>query len=108
MAKMQVIKKSNGKVIQAITFKDDDCNAGMLMTPIYMNVQKWVEGGRDIISVNFRGGGAGDRKTTSSIAPPGNISKRNDARRPALPLAVGPPAYRRPNSRSISASLSSI
>ncbi len=34
-------------------------NAGMLVTPIYMNVQKWVEGGKDVISVNFRGGGAG-------------------------------------------------
>lgn len=60
MTKMQVIKKSSGKIVQTITFKDDDCNAGMLMTPIYMNVQKWTEAGKDIISVNFRGGGAGD------------------------------------------------
>jgi len=59
MTTMQVIKKSSGKVVQQIRFDDDDCNAGMLMTPIYMNVEKGVEHGKDIISVNFRGGGAG-------------------------------------------------
>lgn len=60
MAKLQVIKKRGGNVVQEIAFKDDDaCSAGMLMTPIYMNVQKWVEGGKDVVSVNFRGGGAG-------------------------------------------------
>ena len=70
MAKMQVIKKSSRKVVQEIAFDDDGCNAGMLMTSIHENVQKWVERGKDIISVNFRGGGAGytmdyafDRKT---------------------------------------------
>ncbi|WP_149791956.1 hypothetical protein [Mesorhizobium sp. NFR06] len=59
MTKMQVINKKKGKVVQEIGFDDPDCNAGMLMTTIYMNVQKWMEGGKDIISVNFRGGGAG-------------------------------------------------
>ncbi|WP_434722366.1 hypothetical protein [Mesorhizobium sp. RIZ17] len=60
MKKMQVIKKRSGKVVQEIAFKDDDaCSAGMLMTSIYMNVEKWVEGGKDVISVNFSGGGAG-------------------------------------------------
>ena len=59
MTKLQVINKKKSKVVQEIGFDDPDCNAGMLMTPIYMNVQKWVEGGKDVISVNFRGGGAG-------------------------------------------------
>ncbi|TPK07558.1 hypothetical protein FJ872_23935 [Mesorhizobium sp. B2-5-9] len=60
MKKMRVIKKSSRKVVQEITFADDDaCSAGMLMTTIYMNVEKWVERGKDVISVNFRGGGAG-------------------------------------------------
>lgn len=59
MTKMQVIKKTSGKVVQQIPFDDDGCDAGMLMTPIYMNVQKWVERRKDIISVNFRGGGNG-------------------------------------------------
>ncbi|MBZ9722989.1 hypothetical protein FJ950_13450 [Mesorhizobium sp. B2-3-14] len=60
MEKMRVIKKSSRKVVQEITFADDDaCSAGMLMTTIYMNVEKWVERGKDVISVNFRGGGAG-------------------------------------------------
>jgi len=62
MAKMQVIKKASGKVAQEIAFDDDICGAGMLMTPIYMNVQKFVERGKDVISVNFRDGGAGDAK----------------------------------------------
>ena len=60
MTKMQVIRKHGAKVVQEITFRDDDvCSAGMLMTPIYMNVEKWIEHGKDVISVNFRGGGAG-------------------------------------------------
>lgn len=60
MTKMQVIKKLGGKVAQEVIFRDDDvCSAGMLMTPIYMNVEKWIEHGKDVISVNFRGGGAG-------------------------------------------------
>lgn len=59
MTKMLVIKKNSGKVVQKIPFDEDDCDAGMLMTSIYMNVEKGVERGKDIISVNFRGGGAG-------------------------------------------------
>ena len=58
MTKMQVIKKRRGKVAQEIMF-GDDCTAGTLMTPIYMNVEKWVEAGKDVISVHFNSGGAG-------------------------------------------------
>ncbi|RAZ90572.1 hypothetical protein DPM33_13805 [Mesorhizobium hawassense] len=56
MTKLQVISKKTKKAVQSIRFDDPDCNAGMLMTPIYMNVQKQ---GEEIISVNFRGGGTG-------------------------------------------------
>lgn len=70
MEKMLVINKKRKKVVQTIDFDDEDCNAGMLMTPIYWNVQRQTERGKDIISVNFRDGRAGyeevyvfDRKT---------------------------------------------
>lgn len=56
MTKMQVINKKKNKVVQEIGFDDEDCNAGMSTTPIYMNVEKWVERGKNIISVNFGGG----------------------------------------------------
>ncbi|MBZ9990737.1 hypothetical protein LB572_26890 [Mesorhizobium sp. BH1-1-5] len=56
MTKLQVINKKTKKAVQEIGFDDEDCNAGMSTTPIYMNVQKWVEGGKDIISVDFGGG----------------------------------------------------
>ncbi|PBC09089.1 hypothetical protein [Mesorhizobium sp. WSM3859] len=56
MTSMQVINKKKRKVVQEIGFDDEDCNAGMSTTPIYMNVEKWVEGGKDIISVDFGGG----------------------------------------------------
>lgn len=56
MTKLQIINKKKNKVVQEIGFDDPDCNAGMSTTPIYMNVQKWVEGGKDIISVDFGGG----------------------------------------------------
>ncbi|WP_156936402.1 hypothetical protein [Mesorhizobium sp. LNJC394B00] len=59
MNKLRVIDKKKKKVVQEIAFDDDDCDAGMLMTPIYMNVQKQVGRSFEIISVNFRGGGAG-------------------------------------------------
>ncbi|MEP6566634.1 MAG: hypothetical protein ABJB10_16005 [Mesorhizobium sp.] len=70
MTKMQIINKKRKKAIQTIKFGGDLCNAGMLMTPIYWNVQKSVERGKDIISVSFNDGRAGyeedyvfDRKT---------------------------------------------
>ena len=70
MTKMQIINKKRKKAVQTIKFGGDLCNAGMLMTPIYWNVQKSVERGKDIISVNFYDGRAGyeedyvfDRKT---------------------------------------------
>ena len=56
MTKLQVISKMKKKTVQSIRFDDADCNAGMLMTPIYMNVQMQDE---EIISVNFRGGNGG-------------------------------------------------
>ncbi|TPN81810.1 hypothetical protein FJ987_21960 [Mesorhizobium sp. CU2] len=56
MTKLQVISKKTRKAVQSIRFDDEDCNAGMLMTPIYLNVQKQ---GEEIISVNFRGGNGG-------------------------------------------------
>lgn len=56
MTRLQIIDKMKKKTVQSIRFDDADCNAGMLMTPIYMNVEKEDE---EIISVNFRGGGAG-------------------------------------------------
>ncbi|MBZ9868736.1 hypothetical protein LB515_25460 [Mesorhizobium sp. CA15] len=56
MTKMLVINKKKKTAIQEIGFDDEDCNAGMSTTPIYMNVQKWVEAGKDIISVEFGGG----------------------------------------------------
>lgn len=61
MKTMLVINKKRKKVAQTIKFvsEDDYCNAGMLMTPIYWNVQKRTEGGKDIISVSFRDGRAG-------------------------------------------------
>lgn len=59
MTRLQVIDKKKKKVVQEIRFEGDDCNAGTLMTPIYMNVQKQTERGLDIISVNFGGSGAG-------------------------------------------------
>jgi len=59
MTKMKVIDKKKGKVVQQIGFDDPDCHAGTLMTPIYMNVQKQADKNREIISVNFSGGGAG-------------------------------------------------
>ena len=59
MEKMQIINKSSKKVDQEIVFDKNDCNAGMLMTPIYLNVQKLSQRGSDVMSVNFRNGGAG-------------------------------------------------
>lgn len=59
MQKVEIINKGNGKVDQDIAFGDDNCNAGMLMTPIYMNVEKWIDAGAEIISINFRDSRAG-------------------------------------------------
>ena len=58
MRKMRIINKGSKKVEQEFNFDEDDCNAGMLMTPIYENVEKQTENGADIL-INFRDGRAG-------------------------------------------------
>jgi hypothetical protein len=63
MTRLRVIEKTGGKVHQEIRFGDDQCDAGMVMTPIYMNVEKFTDGGRDTIAVNFRDGGMGYSQT---------------------------------------------
>lgn len=59
MQKLQVINKSSKDVAQEIVLADNNCGAGMLMTPIYMNVEKDQTKGVEGIGVNFRDGGAG-------------------------------------------------
>jgi hypothetical protein len=59
MSRMTFINKASGKVDQELRYDGDPCDAGMIMTPIYMNVQLWIETGREIVSINFRDGGAG-------------------------------------------------
>lgn len=59
MEKVEIVNKSSGNIDQEIAFANDVCNAGMVMTPIYMNVQTRADAGFDIMSVNFldnRGG----------------------------------------------------
>ena len=58
MQTLQIIDKNSNKVDQQIDFDNNDCNAGMLMTPIYMNVERQADG--DMILVNIRDGQAGD------------------------------------------------
>lgn len=76
MTKLRVINKKSKKVGQEIGFDEQDCNAGMLMTPIYMNVQGWVKAGKNIISVNFRDGGAGLTQDYVFSAKAGKYRKR--------------------------------
>jgi len=59
MGKMQIVNKGSKKVDQELNFGKDDCNAGMLMTPIYLNVEKRTENGADVISISFRNNRAG-------------------------------------------------
>lgn len=59
MTTLRVINKASGKVDQEIGFPDDPCDAGMVMTPIYMNVEKFTETGTVEIAINFRDGGMG-------------------------------------------------
>lgn len=63
MTRLRVIDKTSGKMHQEIRFSDDQCDAGMVMTPIYMNVEKIADDGRDTIAVNFRDGGMGYSQT---------------------------------------------
>jgi hypothetical protein len=59
MEKLQIIDKGGRKVVQELAFDKENCNAGMLMTPIYLNVEKQTRNGADVISVSFRDSGAG-------------------------------------------------
>jgi len=59
MSSVGIINKPSGKVDQELRFGGDPCDAGMVMTPIYMNVERWDDAGTEIISINFRDGRAG-------------------------------------------------
>jgi hypothetical protein len=59
MEKLQIVNKGSRKVDQEIAFDKNDCNAGMLMTPIYLNVEKQPQNGVDVVSVDFRDNRAG-------------------------------------------------
>jgi hypothetical protein len=59
MTTLRVINKASGVVDQEIRFPDDPCDAGMVVTPIYMNVEKFTETGTVGIAINFRDGGMG-------------------------------------------------
>jgi len=58
MRKLQIINKGDKTVEQELDFDKDGC-AGTLMTAIYWNVEKRIENGADVISINFQDGGAG-------------------------------------------------
>jgi hypothetical protein len=62
MEKMRVIDKATQAVDQEIGFDKDDCDAGMVMTPIYMNVEKSGKKDAGPISVDFSGGRMGYTK----------------------------------------------
>lgn len=54
MEKIVIINKSKGSVDQELTFDKVQCEAGLLMTPIYMNVEKYNMQNIDNITVHFR------------------------------------------------------
>lgn len=59
MTKVAFINKLSGKTDHELRYGGDPCDAGMVMTPIYLNVQTWIEAGAEIISINFGDGAAG-------------------------------------------------
>jgi len=59
MTTLRVIDRITGRVNQEIRFKNEACDAGMVMTSIYQNVETFVEDGADIVVVNFKDGGMG-------------------------------------------------
>lgn len=59
LSKVEMVRKSTGKVDQTLTYGGEGCTAGMVMTPIYMNIQKWIDGSTAVISVNFKDNAAG-------------------------------------------------
>jgi len=62
MGKMLIVDKATKQTDQEVAFDTADCDAGMVMTPIYLNVQKEREKGTDLISVNFNEGRTGSSK----------------------------------------------
>ncbi|UVC09126.1 hypothetical protein IHQ71_00350 [Rhizobium sp. TH2] len=63
MTKLRVINKASGAVDQEIGFPDDPCDAGMVMTPIYLNVEKFIDQSTNGISIHHRDGGMGYSQT---------------------------------------------
>lgn len=63
MEKIKIINKSKGSVDQEIIFDTVECEAGLLMTPIYMNVEKYSMQDVDNITVHFKDGRMGYSKS---------------------------------------------
>jgi hypothetical protein len=59
MSGVSVVDKASGSVDQVLRADIDTCDAGMLMTQIYRNLERGVEAGREFVWINIRGGGAG-------------------------------------------------
>jgi hypothetical protein len=59
---IKVINKISGKSDYEVNFDDTECNAGLLMTPIYMNVQSYRAQDKSNITVHFVGGHMGFSK----------------------------------------------
>ena len=56
---LQLLNKGTGAVDQELDLSADGCNAGMVMTPIYLNVETFEGDDGGIVSVNYRDNGAG-------------------------------------------------
>ena len=50
---LQVINRSTGAIDQELALSEDSCNAGMVMTPIYLNVETFEGDDGPLVSVNY-------------------------------------------------------
>lgn len=63
MSAVRFINKASGKIDQELRYGGDPCDAGMLMTPIYMNVEVHAGAKSDEIWINYRDNAGGTSDT---------------------------------------------
>ena len=60
LEKIHAVNINTRQVDQSLDFENEDCSAGFLMTPIYMNLSKYIGSkGEELFAIQHRGGGYG-------------------------------------------------
>jgi hypothetical protein len=78
LGSIKVMDKKAKTLVQTMSFDKEDCTAGLVMTPVYMNVQEQTEKGAETVTINFADGRMGSTEDYRFNAKQGRYVKVKD------------------------------